>query len=140
MTIKDAIDQLDDLRLDHGSRIEDDADCEVWEDDVEALAMAIGWGVEIETLTEALQMARDELHKLTEALDDVVWRESDLPGWIRVIDQLPDQDVSVLVYRPHMIRSDVGTVSIMKGWMYRNQWAEITHWMPLPEPPDRGEE
>lgn len=59
MTRQEAIRQLDDLRLNSASMIRDDSP--VWEDDVEALTMAIEWGTMIGLLTEALRMMLPEL-------------------------------------------------------------------------------
>ena len=59
------------------------------------------------------------------------------PRWINVDDRLPDDDDSCLVwYGNHIF------VAIYWGdgeWMFDSHACEITHWMPLPEPPkDEG--
>ena len=56
------------------------------------------------------------------------------PNWISVRDGLPNKDDRVLVYRPSMEDSDVGPISIMRGWNSRRD-KEVTHWMPLPSLP-----
>ncbi len=59
------------------------------------------------------------------------------PRWINVDDRLPDDDDSCLVWNGNHI-----FVAIYWGdgeWMFDSYACEITHWMPLPEPPkDEG--
>lgn len=56
--------------------------------------------------------------------------------WISVEERLPEEGVSVLIYGFGCV--DIGWV-IDTGWRseYINDYdeGEITHWMPLPEPP-----
>ena len=66
--------------------------------------------------------------------------------WVSVDENLPDFDVPVLVYVKDIF-DNKGTISITKytitydltnNWLgYENSSFKITHWMPLPEPPDR---
>ena len=64
-----------------------------------------------------------------------------VPEWISVEDRLPNAEVDVLV----LTRSKSGSVNVDKGYfaadlgrfVHRGR-AEVSHWMPLPEPP-RGE-
>ena len=56
--------------------------------------------------------------------------------WIRVRDRLPEDQVEVLV----ATRSKNGVRNIDKGYLAIDHFihrgrAEVTHWMPLPEPP-----
>ena len=60
--------------------------------------------------------------------------------WISVKDRLPDKQDLYLVYS-----SGTYTVQWFNGYewvIYSDEWAfeahEITHWMPLPEPPKEG--
>lgn len=55
--------------------------------------------------------------------------------WISVKDRLPMKNDRVLVYRPEMKESDVGAGSVQFGWNCSRKKTDITHWMPLPEPP-----
>ena len=67
-------------------------------------------------------------------------RRNRMAEWISVKDRLPMKNDSVLVYRPEMKESDVGAVSVQFGWNCRRKKTDITHWMPLPEPPsERGD-
>ena len=59
--------------------------------------------------------------------------------WISVKDRMPLEDVEVLGYSPHPI-SPIMIVMYLEnlglGWCNgEDQFLEITHWMPLPEPP-----
>ena len=62
-------------------------------------------------------------------------RRNRMAEWISVKDRLPMKNDRVLVYRPEMKESDVGAVSVQFGWNCRRNKTDITHWMPLPEPP-----
>lgn len=67
-------------------------------------------------------------------------RRNRMAEWISVKDRLPMKNDRVLVYRPEMKESDVGAVSVQFGWNCRRKKTDITHWMPLPEPPsERGD-
>jgi hypothetical protein len=60
--------------------------------------------------------------------------------WISVKDRLPDYEAEVLIYSPETL-IDLGSYS----WRFE-RWRGssgalvegITHWMPLPEPPESG--
>lgn len=68
-------------------------------------------------------------------------------AWISVKDALPEPDVSVLVIvngKPHKNITLVGAYELAEfdseeGWILEMwpEWmnAEVSHWMPLPEPP-----
>lgn len=62
-------------------------------------------------------------------------------NWISVRDRLPEDQVEVLV----ATRSKNGVPNIDKGYLAIDHFihrgrAEVTHWMPLPEPPKEENE
>ena len=62
------------------------------------------------------------------------------PKWIPVTEQLPKEFVSVLVCIPsERPLPMVKEAYLAKGCWYAKTWiysqSEITHWMPMPEPP-----
>ena len=58
--------------------------------------------------------------------------------WIRVEDRLPEDNQRVLVYRPEMETADTGPISVQFGWTCARKHCDVSHWMPLPEPPEEG--
>ena len=94
-------------------------------------------------LREALDMAISALRQ-----QDVT--EKDAGKWISVKDRLPDCMGEVLVIvsgKPHENITLDGAYEIaeydpVEGWILE-MWPEwcsgvVTHWMPLPEPPEEG--
>ncbi len=59
--------------------------------------------------------------------------------WISVNDRLPERGKRVLVYSEYMRNSENGGISVNWGWMCHKKRTDITHWMPLPEPPKGAE-
>lgn len=62
--------------------------------------------------------------------------------WIPCIERLPEKHVEVLAYSPYWGKI---VVAMWGGEFWLEQWtdddleqSEITHWMPLPEPPEGG--
>ena len=77
-------------------------------------------------------------------------RQQEHPQWISVKDRLPDYMGEVLVIvsgKPHENITLDGAYEIaeydpVEGWILE-MWPEwcsgvVTHWMPLPEPPEEG--
>lgn len=63
--------------------------------------------------------------------------------WINTSEQLPDQEMRVLLYTPfeifgsdHTCIGDRDSISICKTRQGRSDVAVFTHWMPLPVMPD----
>lgn len=72
------------------------------------------------------------------------------PQWISVQNRLPGKGVMVLVYRPdaHLSHDPHYTLDMYTGIKQKDpqgnyhefgRWCRPSHWMPLPEPPDRSE-
>lgn len=59
------------------------------------------------------------------------------PGWIPVSERLPETDKTVLVWDRRNSR-EYFNVCDHGRWIILRQ-EDITHWMPLPEPPKDGE-
>lgn len=62
--------------------------------------------------------------------------------WIPCSEMLPEKNVEVLAYSPYWGKI---VVAMWGGEYWLEQWtdddleqSEITHWMPLPEPPESG--
>ena len=64
--------------------------------------------------------------------------KASVPKWISVDDRLPEQGEEAIC-----IAAD-GDMMIGKytewGWMFPCYFEELTHWMPIPEPPKEVEE
>lgn len=105
-----------------------------------------GWGNAVAAMTDALALLKEQ--------------ESTIGGWISVKDKLPELNQWVLVYAVGKIDGFIGehTIEICKRFIqhifpsspgheiwsspyqYFHTDYEITHWMPLPEPPKEEEE
>lgn len=88
-----------------------------------------------------------------EALERVQQLEAQVTKWISVEERLPEDDVDVLVYIASK-KENVDSVTAIthythsmygyniEGWCSPRQYCfwdrEVTHWMPLPEPPKEG--
>lgn len=62
--------------------------------------------------------------------------------WIRIEDELPPKDISVLIYQDPYISTaeywhDEGDVHVFMNYA---PYECVTHWMPLPEPPSDTEQ
>ena len=87
-------------------------------------------------------MKDDALHVIDSIpAADVVEQEQEskpLNGWISVKDKLPEDQVEVLV----LTRSMKGMRNVDKGYWSIDRFihrgcAQVTHWMPMPELPER---
>ena len=91
---------------------------------------------------EACNLYRDALAYITQL-------EARVPKWISVEDRLPEDDVDVIVYA---VSNNGGYTIVItfhthrlyglniegwaSPWQYFSMHYTITHWMPLPEPPE----
>lgn len=57
--------------------------------------------------------------------------------WVPVSERLPENNVRVEVFRPCMVDSDTGPVSVQWGWCCKKK--EITHWRAITIPPQSKE-
>ena len=77
-----------------------------------------------------------------DALAYIQQLEAQVPRWIPVEERLPEDDEMYLVYTTE------NTCAVYRYWgdgEWETEWGEdashdITHWMPLPEPPKEEEE
>jgi hypothetical protein len=67
--------------------------------------------------------------------------EAQQPKWISVKEQLPEEVCRCLVItKRHEESSMVNTATYNHmGWWTHGNFGEITHWMPLPQPPEEDE-
>jgi hypothetical protein len=74
----------------------------------------------------------------------------DAVKWIPVTERLPEEEGWYLVYTtPNREHKSINKAMFCKGYAWGNfepywrgaggNWANVTHWMPLPEPPKDGE-
>ena len=65
--------------------------------------------------------------------------------WISVKDRLPEERGSYLVFEPEFIDSELASWSVLVARYYETDktfnynfqvLSNVTHWMPLPEPPE----
>lgn len=86
----------------------------------------------------------DVIELLVAALRDALDKQ---PKWISVKDRLPEADGEYLVLKRHNYRMDDGYMAQEVALFLRTrdpEWVvgnlmEVTHWMPLPEPPKEEE-
>lgn len=65
-----------------------------------------------------------------------------MSDWISVKDRMPEEGVEVLVYGDIYLNrkgADVDFVDRESGNFFYYDEGEITHWRPLPEPPESAE-
>ena len=101
-------------------------------------------------LLDVLMKAADAIEELSRDLDSMndanVALFGALPKWIPVTERLPDDRQSVLVHRDDggiFIFEYFTTSPTDECWIddHLNVYSaySVTHWMPLPEPPEEGE-
>ena len=75
-----------------------------------------------------------EEHVMQDAVAYIKQLEAQVPRWIPVEERLPEDGKDVLVFIRGNV--DLGYHFAQYGWeTYTMQRGDITHWMPLPEPP-----
>lgn len=86
--------------------------------------------------TALKEQAADMLEKLAAEKD------ANNPEWISVKDRLPEENVVVLICVDNGRCKEVKVSGLTGfGWMLfdKNKNKEVTHWMPMPEPPKEEE-
>lgn len=88
----------------------------------------------------------DTYHQAAQIIDMLV---SELEGeptltppneWVSVEEKLPEEHADILMWRKRWKIAEAGTFHIGRFWVYDEigdsyTADDITHWMPLPEPP-----
>jgi hypothetical protein len=101
--------------------------------------------VEIDHVREKLiELLRDVqyLGGLEEKIaDHLIANGVTIQKWIPVSERLPKPITDVLSYRGHRNLMQEDCVDKKGKWYseYKYDGANVTHWMPLPEPPKEGE-
>ena len=93
----------------------------------------------VELIFDSLCRHIDKSCKLAENIaDDLISHGVTVQEWISVNDRLPEQGEEAIC-----IAAD-GDMMIGKytewGWMFPCYFEELTHWMPIPQPPKEVEE
>lgn len=57
--------------------------------------------------------------------------------WISVEDKLPNDNERILCFDPSLTESNLGAISVQFGWCCKRKNMNITHWMPLPQLPQK---
>lgn len=86
-------------------------------------------------LIEQAADAIEELTRENESLAKSVNEASEIlrKRWIPVAEQLPSEDGFTLIFTAH---GNPGVCYFTNGWWGGYDKDGITHWMPLPEPPE----
>ena len=85
--------------------------------------------------------ARGKTQMKDQILEDI-HNAPTVSDWISVKDRLPEPPAQCLVYSPKMSRPrgmETATYTEL-GWLTAAYFSGITHWMPLPEPPEEENE
>ena len=68
---------------------------------------------------------------------EIIEEEPTVGGWISVKERMPEPPAQCLVYSDKRRPRGMETATYTEfGWMTAAYFPEITHWMPLPEPPE----
>lgn len=96
-----------------------------------------------EVAADALALIQRLEAQNAELLQKAKQFEAKVPRWISVEERLPEYCVHVLAYRRHRHSPEDGFREIRiilrseeYGMADRTNHYEVTHWMPLPEPPE----
>lgn len=90
------------------------------------------YNIEADVMCHVSAMANDALALIERLESERDAALSKVPKWISVEDRLPDHNQRVLAYRAES-RDTFEEFRMCCGWAIKGK---ITHWMPLPEPPE----
>ena len=102
------------------------------------------WEPECDGISDSFRKAADAIESTNKAyqmISEAYEAEVTKQNWISVTEKLPDQGKFVLVYGDlYPNKHDGGVIAVSKrmDWNYWQGFGRernITHWMPLPEPP-----
>ena len=96
------------------------------------------------TADYACYFSRRNAETIIKLVDAEIERQFELDGWLKVGNYLPNDDVaSVLIHTKNGGVAEGQYYPTIKSWK-QFRWsvedAEVTHWRPMPEPPERGDE
>ena len=82
--------------------------------------------------------------KAADAIEDLenrlnLWRQDKIRRWIPVTERLPEENYNCLVCDDGFVEE--GYRNMVGGWydFHGDRLKFVTHWMPLPQPPESGE-
>lgn len=132
MKIEKVIKQLESI-ADHVCSMATSPDADdIWKEDIDALEFALT------ALRSMLGAGKKNFRVITQADN----KDMDAPAnsvWISVKDQLPERFKPVLICREKNGKPYVeqGYKDVCEWWKaYGTRTKQVTHWMPLPEPPE----
>ena len=90
----------------------------------------------IEVATQAADAIEELVATVGTAYNELANNEANKPRWIPVTERLPEISTWVLTYRPTLEAIWPAFLTSAGDWIDEDGIPpEITHWMPLPEPP-----
>ena len=96
-----------------------------------------GWALN-ETLDEAADAIEELICEVAEEHNGRLDAEEKIPSWIPVTERLPEHGW-YLAYGPTIKMEVLHFHSVEEVWSSERYYnIEVTHWIPLPEPPNCG--
>ena len=92
------------------------------------------WHQAADAIEELQQIAGHYEETAHDYFKDVCYYLERVPKWIPVTERLPREQETVLTWGKQGV--------ILLDWRHDNKWCcfgDVTHWMPLPQPPKDGE-